>query len=583
MPSLWRSPYSDFGQAKKVHNDLEDETVTADAVYTDEVLADIAGQGFNGIWVHGLLRHVVRSRPFPEFGRHAATHLQSMRRLVKRADKYGVKVYVYCQPPRAIQVNDPFWKQHPDVAGAKMNYQSDDGYPLTLHALCTSTEAVKQYLRDASEQLVRKLPGLGGVILITASEHASHCYGLMPGERYLPPDTDQWRAVQSCPRCAERAPQEVVAEIVQLVRDGVRAASQDAQIIAWDWCWWWYEKSPCPTVVGLLPDDVTLMSGFEQGGRKKIMGKMRPVEEYSLSYAGPSPHFLGIQSLARRRGLYTMAKLQVGTTHELATVPNLPLIGNLYTKVKAMRELGVDGFMGCWNFGNMASANSAAFNRFFRARSLPPKRKALTEFAACYFPGCRAGGVADAWKTFAEAMNDYPFSIPFMYSGPNNYSLVCPMKPGPANTRPLGRSWRMDRRGDSLELSLAFPLVETIGGLGRLAKAWRKGAETLEDALQGCDGGETARAERDNAWVCSHVFRSTWNTYRAWRLRRSWSEAKRDNYLRIARDELANLEAVLPLVANDARFGWHAEPNAYMYDAAGIRKKIAALKRQTEA
>ena len=67
MPSLWRSPYSDFGQAKKVHNDLEDETVTADAVYTDEVLADIAGQGFNGIWVHGLLRHVVRLSANPGF------------------------------------------------------------------------------------------------------------------------------------------------------------------------------------------------------------------------------------------------------------------------------------------------------------------------------------------------------------------------------------------------------------------------------------------------------------------------------------------------------------------------------------
>ena len=28
----------------------------------------------------------------------------------------------------------------------------------------------------------------------------------------------------------------------------------------------------------------------------------------------------------------------------------------------------VGGFMGCWNFGNMPSANTAAFNRFFLGR-----------------------------------------------------------------------------------------------------------------------------------------------------------------------------------------------------------------------
>ncbi len=30
-----------------------------------------------------------------------------------------------------------------------------------------------------------------------------------------------------------------------------------------------------------------------------------------------------------------MTKLQFGTTHELASVPNLPLIGNLYEKAKS--------------------------------------------------------------------------------------------------------------------------------------------------------------------------------------------------------------------------------------------------------
>ena len=49
-PRVWRSPFTDFCAAS---HDTNDETVTANAVYTDEELARIAASGFNAIWVHG--------------------------------------------------------------------------------------------------------------------------------------------------------------------------------------------------------------------------------------------------------------------------------------------------------------------------------------------------------------------------------------------------------------------------------------------------------------------------------------------------------------------------------------------------
>jgi hypothetical protein len=97
--------------------------------------------------------------------------------------------------------------------------------------------------------------------------------------------------------------------------------------------------------------------------------------------------------------------------------------------------------------------------------------------------------------------------------------------------------------------------------------------------LKGCTGG-TAREELDNAWVCYHIFRSTWNTFRAFKLRKSWKQAHLPAYRRIARDELANLEAVLPRVERDPRFGFHSECQAYLFDAKGIRRKIRMLKKQ---
>ena len=83
----------------------------------------------------------------------------------------------------------------------------------------------------------------------------------------------------------------VVAELIQLIRDGVRDASPEANIIVWNWSWNFYEANPCPTIVNALPDDIILMAGFERGGRKKILGKMRVIDEYSLGYVGPSPTF----------------------------------------------------------------------------------------------------------------------------------------------------------------------------------------------------------------------------------------------------------------------------------------------------
>lgn len=579
---IWRSPYSDFGKALKVANDLQDETFTAVNAYTDEVLSGIAGSGFNAIWVHGLLQNLVPSGVFPEFGKHSRKHIKNMRSLIVRAARHGLKVFVYMQPPRGINVKHAFWKNNMDVGGTVSHCVSDDGYKVEMRALCTSTQKVKDYLRTSPERLIREIPDLGGVILITASEYSSHCYGHFHCSEFYPKHRTGKPFPIECPRCRQRHPVDVVSEIIQLFRDGVRAVSKNVQIIAWNWGWTLYEKDPCAAIISSLPKDVVLMSGFERGGTKVILGKRRLIDEYSLSFAGPSGRFLRSFCTARKHGLKVMAKLQIGTTHELATVPNLPLIGRLHKKAMEMRKLGIDGFLGCWNFGNMLTANTAAFNSFFNAERPKSKKKALSEFASTYFPGCDASAVVQAWEQFETAMNSYPFSVPFLYRSPINYSLAYSLKPGQAAGTPMGRSWQMDKRGEDLRHSFlygCYTLSEVIKGVEFLSKKWKIGATLLERVLKNSEC-EEARQEIDNAWVCYHIFRSTWNTYRVYRLRRRWTDSKLPAYLRIIRNELTNLKAAFPIVEADPRFGYHSEAQAYMFNAASIRKKIILLKRQ---
>jgi hypothetical protein len=599
LPRIWRSPYSDFCADS---HDTNDETVTANAVYTDAELARIAASGFNAIWVHGELHHMAKSSVFPEFGANAKLHIQNMRALIKRAGKHGLKVYVYMQPPLGLAEDDPFWKAHPQIAGTPMQWQRKDGKRCTYLSTCTSTPEVKKYLYESTKRVFKEMTGLAGALLITASEYPQHCYRPYPYAHYLeqaqgknPDGAGQGIEVDEqgvngqmpplgCPRCAKRHPSDVITEIIQLVQDGAKASNPDAQVVAWNWSWSHQEKDPSPTIINKLPPGVILMADFERGDQKEILGKVRTIDEYSLSFAGPSKRFMGCYKIAQKQKRQMITKLQLGTTHELATVPNLPLIGNLHEKAKQMRKLKISGFMGCWNFGNMATANPAAFNEFLNAEKLAPRAAALKQFAQKYFPGCEPEPVRAAWEKFAEAMNNYPFSIPFIYMSPLNYTLSYPLKPGKLKGDTAGRSWHDDKRGDDLSACLDKPYTvdEVIRGLNLLTKSWKEGAQLLEQGLKSSDS-ETARQERDNAWVCYHIWRSGWNTFRAYKLRLKWSDDKLPAYQKIIADELKNLQQVLPIIEADNRFGWHSEPQAYLYTADGIKKKIKLLEKQLKS
>lgn len=561
---VWRSSRSDFYGNESRH---------AAEVYTPACLAALAEGGFNAVWIRAILRDLVPSRVFPEWGGESAAHLRSLRTVIRRAGKLGMRVFLYMQPPMGMAPDAPFWSDHPEARGVTWG---GGGLEL-MTALCTSDPAVKRFIREAACTLSNRLPGLGGAIVITASEFMSHCYS---HHAVVP----EYRAVAfcgaeplACPRCVKREPGEVVAEIITALRDGFHEADRGAKLIAWNWSWSFYEPEPQTGIVKRLPRDITLMAGFERGGSKLIMGRRRPIDEYSLSFAGPSDRFLGTCRAARARGMRVMAKLQIGTTHELATVPNLPLLENLYEKVKALRRHRIRGFVGCWNFGNLLTANTAAFNRWFTARRLAPRPQALTAFARDYFPGCDAGRVLDAWRLFGRAMDAFPFCIPFLSEGPLNYAVAHPIVPGPLDPRPVGPAWLPAQRGDELSATLGcYTVSEIVTALGRLAKTWWEGVRVFEQALADCRG-TAAQQEMDTTRMAGHCFQSGWNLYRTYRLRKNWAPSHLPSLRKIMRNERDHLADAADIAQRDPRMGFHIEPQLQMFDAAGIRAKRAQL------
>jgi len=560
---IWRSPYSDF---------YKEETLHAAEHYTDDFFEELAGTGFNAVWIRGIMRDIVRTRVFPELGPNSDAHLRSLRTVVERGQKAGVGVFLYMQPPMGMSPGDPFWRQHPEARGATVKF-----FRHHMTSMCTSEAKVRSFLHEGAETLSRELPGLQGAILITASEFQAHCHSHYCTNPERVPDGIP-AVPLDCPRCAERDPREIVNDVVESVYNGFQDAGHGAEVVAWNWSWSLYEPDPQTSIINRLPKDVMLMAGFERGDTKVILGKVRTIDEYSLSFAGPSQRFLKSYRVARRRGMRVMTKLQLATTHELATVPNLPLIGNLYDKAAAMRRLKIDSFMGCWNFGNMITSNTTAFSRFLTAKRLAPRAPAMRAFARDYLPGCDPALVVQAWDGFAEAMNSYPFTIPFLYYGPLNYAVARPIEPAPLDPRPSGPSWLRSRRGDGLESSLGcYTLEEITQGLGEVAEHWWEAVETFERGVRRCQA-PAARSELDTVRVAGHSFRSGWNLYRAYKLRQEWDASKLPALQEIMRDELAHLPDALPIIARDKRMGYHSECQYRMYSPAAVRRKIRRLQ-----
>ena len=110
-----------------------------------------------------MLRQLAPSKRFPEFGQGSDMRLANLRRLVERAGRYGIGIYLYCNEPRAMPA--AFFRGRADMAGVR-----EDDYV----AMCTSSPQVREWLSDSLAYVFGNVPDLAGVFTITASENLTN-------------------------------------------------------------------------------------------------------------------------------------------------------------------------------------------------------------------------------------------------------------------------------------------------------------------------------------------------------------------------------------------------------------------------
>ena len=553
-----------------------------DTFYHDNILARLAHHGANGIWLRGALCRYAKAAAFPEFGERADEIAAQLNRLCRRAARYGIRVYVYFNEPLGFPSRHDFWQRHADCRGS---YTAG----FDRYCMCTSVQAVKDFLREGMAWLFSHVPDLGGVILITASEFPTHCYCHVPtvGGR---PREELVRQGVLCPRCAEREPQEVIGEVITLIRDGIRSASPEADVIAWNWSWAAYEEDPQIGILERLPEDVIVMGDFERGIMSSACGFEYLSDEYSLKIVGPSDRFRKMAAFLKGRGRKVYAKLQIGTTHELATVPYLPVLQRIAAKYAALQPAGVEGMMTCWNFGNMPSL-ATELAGMMSWNPQPRPEEAVAELAAMHFGAAAAPKVVEGWRLLSEAIEDFPGSIPVLYNYPANRGPAFPFV-----LERIGRgfpaSWLLERNIDADDPSgwaVPFGPEHALTCLRSLCEKWQKGVEVLEAAVSLAEGPDKAELVREVgvARMCLIQFRSAANVTDFLLTRNRWyeaadpeeKEALRQRLLKIIDEERQNCEAALPLVDADPRLGFHGEAYGYMYSRELIEKKLARLQQ----
>jgi len=579
-----RSPHSNFYK-----REIEDCLKT----HPDSYLKEVAREGFNAIWLHCLLRDIVPCSSFPEFGQKGKEQVPALNKLVEKAGKYGLKVFLYFDEPRGFREEDVFWKNHPDVKGQPTEFRTNSSMDGRYYALCTSTEKVRRFLSESSYNLFKSVPGLGGVFMITASEFHTHCYSHYTKwkQGLNDPNIKEWTSKGFyCERCAERDPSEVVAEIITLVNKGIKDASPEANVIVWNWTWYVIEPDPQKKIVSLLPKDVILMADFERGGWNKILNKRLEINEYSFSYTGPSPRFKGIYSQAKQRGMKIMAKLQMGVTHELATVPYIPVPYTMAEKIHRMKKMGVDGYLGCWIFGGNVSVMSKITGRMSINPSLSPAQ-AVKDVAVEEFGTRPAGYVTKAWKLFSAAWKNYPFSIPFLYYSTVNYATVYPLELSakPVSAIPSYLALPRDKKGhlvvgdNLIDWLIPFTAGFAVKTFRKLLSEWDKGIKILEEGIKENRGNPGYQKEMDMAVHISLLIKSTINIIEFYPLlkkyRKGLSGTKRLLY-NLLQEELSITNNDWEIIKKNPDFGYHAEAHTNFITESDLSYKIRLLKKQ---
>ena len=488
----------------------------------DSLLESYSRVGINAIYTQGVL-YMLSEFPFDKgLSEGYEQRLANLKKLTERCAKYGIKVFLYLNEPRSM--NKTFFEKYPQLKG---HVEDDDHI-----CLCTSTEPVQNYIKNAVETICRSAPLLGGFFCMALSENLSNCYSHVRGTTKC-----------NCPRCKEKSIGEVIGGFFAAVREG--ADRVNPAIKVFDYSWDGDDLAIRYDIIDHLPDRVGVESICEARVPYEIGGVKSVLEDYSLNIIGPGERSLAMWKRAKARGLETIAKLQVNTTWECSTVPALPVLGKVDQFMTRLVEEGVDHLQLSWTLGGYPSMNLLYACKYFFENAKIPK---ISE------------NMQKASKLFSDAFSEFPSHIATAYYGPQNA--------GPATLfyeKPTGYNASMTcyAYDDLHKWRGIYPEAVYAEQFEKLCAKWKAGLQLIEQEE------DTETRQMAEAGYC--LFRAALNLIQFVRLRDG--NGTKEALYRIVADEKENAMTMLRLMNQNPAIGFEAA-NHYYFSRFGICEKV---------
>ena len=569
-----------FGPIKRpplFHDELMDDV----DYYPEPYLARLRREGVNGLWLTVEWRDLAETS-FTTRPPDAERRLAKLRRTVDKCLKFGIKTWIFCLEPQACKEDDPLLRDHPEwFACAAWNDQ---------RVMCPQLPEVQRYIEESVRDIFIRVPGLGGIMMISHGERATTCLSLVD------PVTGAFSG--SCPCCAKVAPWQIHWETASAIMRGIRAAGSSAEYISW----MYHPQVPvarapwCAEVARHLPEGVTLAYNFESGAEREQLGKIRHGGDYWLSFEGPAEGFLRVAEAGRSARAPIGAKIQVCNSHEVATVPYVPVPGLLYRKYRSMREMGVSTVLQCWYFGNYPGLMNEAAG-LLSCEDFADGEDAFLERLAAPWWGPDAKCLAGLWKRYSDAYANYPLSNDMQYYGPFHAGVAWPLLPD-VRLLPLGRTWKPHDppSGDAIGECLENHTIEEAVELSRrMAEGMvvrdASGADMLDVLSARWEGDRDRLLDLGVMKALACQFASGYDIFTFYLERaKAIYESRVRGDSAAARTALDRMSAavtreeevtrrILPLAEADSRLGFHSEAEVHQYYPARLRWRLGELSR----
>lgn len=496
--------------------------VDSEEYCSDELLESYSRVGINAIYTQGVLYQLTRFPFDASLSEGYEKRLANLKKLTERCAKYGIKLFLYLNEPRSM--HRAFFDKHPELMG----HVEDDDHV----CLCTSTEAVRDYIKNAVRTICQYAPLIGGFFCMAKSENLTNCYSHVHRQGQC-----------SCPRCKNRSIGEVIGEFFAAVREGADAV--DPNIKVFDYSWDGDDLETRLEVIDHLPERVGVESICESRVPYEIGGVKAVLEDYSLNVLGPGERSLQMWKRAKERGLETVAKVQLNTTWECSTVPALPVLDKVDRLMSRLVEEGVDHLQLSWTLGGYPSMNLLyACKYFFENAELPRISENMQQ----------------AVKLFSDAFSEFPSHIRTAYFGPQNAGPATLLYEAPTGYDATMTCFAYD---DLTGWRGIYPEDVFQNQLEKLCEKWKEGLVLIEEDQD----RQTVRM----AQAAYSLFRASRNLVQFVRLRDSGAEDRA--LFHVVQDEKDNTMEMLRLMNEDPAIGFEAA-NHYYFSRFSLCEKV---------